>query len=69
MTNRTQKSFEFPAVKRRKVEVEFSGGDITSDGGVLLLREVDRRLGLGIGKAAPEGGKGRMHGIISLLTN
>ena len=46
MTNCTQESFEFPALKRRKVEAEFSGGDITSDGGVLLLREVDRRLGL-----------------------
>ena len=46
MTNCTQESFGFPAVKRRKVEAEFSGGDITSDGGVLLLREADRRLGL-----------------------
>ena len=46
MTNCTQESFGFPAVKRRKVEVEFSGGDITSDGGILLLREVDRRMGL-----------------------
>ena len=46
MTNCTQESFEFPAVKRRKVEAEFSGGDISSDGGVLLLRQVDRRLGL-----------------------
>jgi hypothetical protein len=46
VTNCTQESFEFPAVKRRKVEAEFSGGDISSDGGVLLLRQVDRRLGL-----------------------
>jgi len=46
VTNCTQESFEFPVVKRRKVEAEFSGGDITSDGGVLLLREADRRLGL-----------------------
>jgi len=46
VTNCTQECFEFPAVKRRKVEAEFSGGDISSDGGVLLLREVDRRLGL-----------------------
>jgi len=28
------------------VEVNFQGGDITSDGGVLLLQQVDRRLGL-----------------------
>jgi hypothetical protein len=28
------------------VEANFQGGDITSDGGVLLLQQVDRRLGL-----------------------
>ncbi len=46
MTNCTQLSLEFPPLKRHKVEAEFSGGDITSDGGVLLLRDIDRRLGL-----------------------
>ncbi|MDH3692860.1 MAG: IS1380 family transposase [Gammaproteobacteria bacterium] len=46
MTNCTQQSFRFPACKRRSVEVNFEGGDITSDGGVLLLRQVDHRLGL-----------------------
>ncbi|MCP4074553.1 MAG: hypothetical protein GY744_00015, partial [Gammaproteobacteria bacterium] len=28
------------------IEAEFSGGDITSDGGVLLLHQVDQKLGL-----------------------
>ena len=46
MTKCTQESFDFPAVKRRTVEVNFQGGDITSDGGVLLLRQMDKRLGL-----------------------
>jgi hypothetical protein len=46
MPNCTQQSFSFPPLKRRKIEAEFSGGDITSDGGVLLLRQVDKRLGL-----------------------
>jgi len=46
MPNCTQATFDFPSLKRRKVQTEFSGGDITSDGGVLLLREIDRRLGL-----------------------
>ncbi len=46
MTKCTQESFDFPDVKRRSVEVNFQGGDITSDGGVLLLRQVDKRLGL-----------------------
>ncbi len=31
---------------RRRVEADFSGGQISSDGGGLLLREVDRRLHL-----------------------
>ena len=46
MTNCTQESFDFPPLKRREVHVNFHGGDITSDGGVLLLRQVDQRLGL-----------------------
>ena len=46
MTNCTQITLEFPAVKRRKVEGAFSGGDISSDGGLLLLRQIDSRLGL-----------------------
>jgi len=46
VTNCTQLPLEFPPLKRHKVEAEFSGGDVTSDGGVLLLRNVDRRLGL-----------------------
>lgn len=46
MTNRTQTVFDFPALKRRMAQAEFSGGDIASDAGVLLLRQIDRRLGL-----------------------
>jgi hypothetical protein len=46
MVNCTQTSFEFPALKRRKVQAEFSVGEITSDGCVLLLCQIDRRLGL-----------------------
>ncbi len=36
----------FPACKSRKIEVDFEGGDITSDAGSLLVRQVDRKLGL-----------------------
>jgi hypothetical protein len=46
VTNCTAEVVTFPACKRRQVEAQFSGGDITSDGGVLLLRQMDRRLGL-----------------------
>ena len=31
---------------RRKIVADFNGGDLTSDGGLPLLREVDRRIGL-----------------------
>jgi len=36
----------FPACKSRKIEVDFEGGDITSDAGSLLIRQVDRKLRL-----------------------
>ena len=36
----------FPNVKTRKIEVDFDGGNVSSDGGVLLLRQVDRRIRL-----------------------
>lgn len=38
--------FELPAVARKKVSVGFDGGLMSSDAGVLLLREVEGRLGL-----------------------
>ena len=46
MTDCTQELFHFPSFDRRKIEASFSGGDVSSDGGVLLLRQADRRLGL-----------------------
>ena len=46
MTNCTQELFHFPSFDRRKIEASFTGGDVSSDGGVLLLRQADRRLGL-----------------------
>jgi Transposase DDE domain group 1 len=38
--------FDFPAVKKRALSASFTGGDVTSDGGIALLRQTDRRLGL-----------------------
>jgi hypothetical protein len=46
VTNCTQESFQFPRVNGRAVEASFDGGAITTDGGVLLLRQADRLLGL-----------------------
>ena len=36
----------FSRLGRRNISADFNGGAITSDAGVLLLREVDRRIGL-----------------------
>jgi len=38
--------FNFPAVQRKKVVAAFDGGRITSDGGVMLLAAVERRIGI-----------------------
>ncbi|MBV8457208.1 MAG: transposase [Acetobacteraceae bacterium] len=46
MTECTQSSFQFATLYRREVVAQFDGGDITTDAGGLLLREVDRRLSL-----------------------
>jgi hypothetical protein len=46
MTDGTQELFHFPSFARRKIEASFTGGDVSSDGGVLLVRQADRRLGL-----------------------
>ena len=37
---------EYQSLGRREVIGRFDGGRITSDGGGLLLREVDQRIGL-----------------------
>ena len=46
MDNDSILPFELPGVARKKVTVAFDGGRQSSDGGVLLLREVERRLGV-----------------------
>jgi len=46
MTECNQESFAFEAHFSRRVEAGFTGGEISSDGGALLLREVERKLNL-----------------------
>jgi len=46
MQEDTLLSFTFPAVSRKKVSAAFDGGMLSSDGGVLLLRNVEKQLGL-----------------------
>lgn len=42
----TEGTVEFGRVGRRVVQAAFDGGDIVSDGGVMLLRQLDERIGL-----------------------
>jgi hypothetical protein len=46
MTECRQKTIEFSRLKSKKIQSNFDGGTITSDAGAILLREVDKRLGL-----------------------
>lgn len=46
MTDCNPQQLSFFRCKGRVVEALFEGGDITSNGGALLLRQADRRLGL-----------------------
>src|SRR5512147_1379952 len=36
----------FSSLGRKKIGADFTGGHLTSDGGALLLRQVDKRIGL-----------------------
>ena len=50
MTGRTpavaHRKLEFTRIGSRRVEAAFDGGRLTTDAGLLLLREVDQQLGL-----------------------
>jgi hypothetical protein len=46
MTDDTLLPFDLPAVRRKKLTVDFDGGTQSSDAGLLLLREAERRLGV-----------------------
>jgi hypothetical protein len=56
MTKCNIKSIEFSTCKGRKITGKFSGGDISSDGGVMLLRGADTKLKLtkGIREIIPD---------------
>jgi len=46
MTDCTQSYLPFSSLGCKKIQADFTGGRLTSDAGVLLLREADQRLGL-----------------------
>ena len=45
MNDDTPLPFDLPAVARKKLTVDFEGGNQSSDGGQLLLREAERVFG------------------------
>jgi hypothetical protein len=46
MDDHTLLPFSLPAVRRKKVNVAFDGGALSSDGGVLVLRDAERCPGV-----------------------
>jgi len=45
-TECTPQQLEFQGIGRREVKADFDGGHVTSDGGVLLVRETDERFSI-----------------------
>ena len=52
MPNCTADTMSFGRMGRREIEANFTGGALSSDGGLMLLRQVDRRIGLSKAVAA-----------------
>src|SRR5579863_9395729 len=46
MTECNQKAFSFASHFSRRVEASFTAGQVSTDGGALLLRQADRKIGL-----------------------
>ena len=46
MSDDTLLPFDLPSVRRKKLTVDFAGGNQSSAGGLLLLREAERKLGV-----------------------
>src|SRR3546814_6561555 len=46
MPNRTTELLNFGRLGRRHLQANFDGGDLSSDGGLMLLRQIDARTGL-----------------------
>src|SRR6516164_1464599 len=46
MTDATPLPFDLPSVRRKKLTVDFDGGNQSSDAGLLLLRQAERKLGV-----------------------
>jgi Transposase DDE domain group 1 len=46
MSDESLLPFDLPTIARKRVSAAFDGGRITSDGGVMLLAQAERRLGI-----------------------
>jgi len=46
MTDCNRQPLLFSSLKNKKIQADFNGGSLTSDAGALLVREVDKHLGL-----------------------
>ena len=46
MTDATPLPFDLPSVRRKKLTVDFDGGNQSSDAGLLLLKHAERKLGV-----------------------
>jgi Transposase DDE domain group 1 len=57
MTDDNLLPFSFPAVERKKVTAAFDDGRLSSDGGVMLLAQAERRLGIAeqLARVIPDG--------------
>ena len=56
MTDDTPLPFDLPSIRRKKLTVDFAGGNQSSNGGLLLLREAERKHGvcLRLAEAMPD---------------
>ena len=57
MTDENLLPFCFPAVRRKTITAAFDGGRISSDGGIMLLAQAERRLGIAdqLARVIPDG--------------
>src|ERR1700732_1471525 len=46
MIDNTSLPFDLPSIRRKKLTVDFDGGNQSSDAGLLLLRQAERKLGV-----------------------
>lgn len=67
----TKKTIRFPSLKRLQVEAEFSGGNVSTNGGILLLQQADELLGLTKSISAvledPRREKSCQHSLLEML--